>query len=115
VHCSGEDGAGGLAALLADKEAELENLQAALGELSYEVEAAGRARAELRSAKEQLEAAAAEKAAAAAASAAAAARASEAEASLSELRSQLDAAKASQAVAAEEAAMLRANLDKVCV
>jgi hypothetical protein len=40
--CSvGADGAdapaGGLAALLAEKEAELENLQAALGELSYEV------------------------------------------------------------------------------
>ncbi len=31
------EGGEGLAQLLADKEAELENLQAALGELSYEV------------------------------------------------------------------------------
>jgi hypothetical protein len=78
-----------------------------------QAEAAERARAELRSAKEQLAAAAAENAAAAAAVEAAAARAAAAEADMQGLKGQLDGVKASHAAAAEEAAMLRANLDKV--
>jgi hypothetical protein len=78
-----------------------------------QAEAAERARADLRSAKEQLAAAAAENAAAAAAVEAAAARAAAAEADMQGLKGQLDGVKASHAAAAEEAAMLRANLDKV--
>lgn len=80
---------------------------------SVQAEAAERARAELRSVKEQLSSAAAENAAAAAAVEAAAARAAAAEADLEALRGQVDGVKASHAAAAEEAAMLRANLDKV--
>lgn len=63
--------------------------------------------------KGQLAAAAAEKASAAAALEAAAARASAAEAGLEGLRGQLEGVRANHAAAAEEAAMLRANLDKV--
>lgn len=78
-----------------------------------QAEAAERARAELRSVKEQLAAAAAEKASAASALEAAATRASAAEVDLEGLRGQLEGVRANHAAAAEEAAMLRANLDKV--
>jgi chromosome segregation ATPase len=79
-----------------------------------QAEAAERARAELRSVRDELSKAAADKAAAAAALDAAAGLASAAEADLQGLRAQLEGAQARHAAAAEEAAMLRANLDEVC-
>jgi chromosome segregation ATPase len=80
-----------------------------------QAEAAEKARADLRSVRNELAKAAADKEAAAAALEAAAARAAAAEADLQGLRAQLEGARASQAAAAEEAAMLRANLDEVRV
>jgi hypothetical protein len=65
--------------------------------------------------KEHLAAAAADKAAAAAELEAAAARAAAAEGEVQGLRGQLEGLRASRAAAAEEAALLRANLDKVGV
>lgn len=58
------DGGAALQEALAAREAELANLHAALGEMSYEVEAAERLRMELRLAKEAAEAAVKEREAA---------------------------------------------------
>jgi hypothetical protein len=58
------DGVASLQDLLAAREAELSNLQSALGEMAFEVEAAEKLRGELRRAKEGAEAAAREREAA---------------------------------------------------